>query len=67
MEKAKIRQKENIVKPQVIMGKEFKGNSFIAKPDKIIFKVCYHLRNAKLQNFIGFRCWSDACADYTDD
>ena len=39
MEKAKLRHKENIVKPQVVMGKEFKGASFIPKPDKIIFKV----------------------------
>jgi len=33
-----IRQKENIVKPQIVQGKEFKGTSFISKPDKIIFK-----------------------------
>jgi hypothetical protein len=39
MEKARIRQKEGLVKPQVVQGKEFKGVSFISKPEKIIFKV----------------------------
>lgn len=34
-----IRQKENIVKPQVVAGREFKGTAFISKPDRIIFKV----------------------------
>ena len=39
MELAKKRLKDNIVKTQVVMGREFKGLSFIAKPEKIIFKV----------------------------
>ena len=39
MAKAMIRQKEGIVKPQVVAGREFKGTAFICKPDKIIFKV----------------------------
>ena len=39
MAKARIRQKEGIVKPQVVAGREFKGTAFISKPDKIIFKV----------------------------
>ena len=38
MEKARIRQKEGIVKPQIVAGREFKGTAFISKPDKIIFK-----------------------------
>lgn len=39
MEKAMIRQKAGITKPQIVAGREFKGVSFISKPDKIIFKV----------------------------
>ena len=39
MEKARVRQKEGIVKPQIVAGREFKGTAFISKPDKIIFKV----------------------------
>ena len=39
MAKAMIRQKEGIVKPQVVAGREFKGTAFISKPDKIFFKV----------------------------
>ena len=39
MAKARVRQKEGIVKPQVVAGREFKGTAFISKPDKIIFKV----------------------------
>ena len=39
MDKARIRQKEGIVKPQIVAGREFKGTAFISKPDKIIFKV----------------------------
>lgn len=38
MAKARVRQKENIVKPQVVAGREFKGTAFISKPDQIIFK-----------------------------
>ena len=33
------RQKDGITKPQIVAGREFKGTSFISKPDKIIFKV----------------------------
>lgn len=39
MDKAKQRQKDGITKPQIVAGREFKGTSFISKPDKIIFKV----------------------------
>ena len=45
MEKARIRQKEGIVKPQVVAGREFKGTAFISKPDKIVFKVFYQYSN----------------------
>ena len=38
-DKALIKQKENLIKPQVVQGKTFKGQSFISKPEKIIFKV----------------------------
>ena len=38
MAKAAIRQKEGITKPQVVAGREFKGTSFISKPEAIIFK-----------------------------
>ena len=41
MDKARIRQKEGIVKPQIVAGREFKGIAFISKPDKIIFKVTF--------------------------
>jgi hypothetical protein len=36
MDKAMIRQKEGIVKPQIVQGKEFKGTAFISKPDRIL-------------------------------
>ena len=39
MAKAMIRQKEGIVKPQVVAGREFKGTAFISKPERIVFKV----------------------------
>jgi len=39
MAKAMVRQVEGIVKPQVVAGREFKGTSFISKPEAIIFKV----------------------------
>jgi len=39
MAKAMIRQKEGIVKPQVVAGREFKGTSFISKPERIVFQV----------------------------
>ena len=38
MEKARERQKAGITKPQVVAGREFKGTSFISKPDVILFK-----------------------------
>ena len=41
-ERAKIRHKENIVQPQVVQGKVFKGVAFISKPEKIIFKVRFN-------------------------
>jgi len=45
MAKAMIRQKEGVVKPQVVAGREFKGTSFISKPEAIVFKVStsYHM------------------------
>jgi hypothetical protein len=43
MAKAMVRQKEGIVKPQVVAGREFKGTAFISKPDKIFFKVSFSL------------------------
>lgn len=42
MAKAMIRQKEGIVKPQVVAGREFRGTSFISKPEAIIFKVGFY-------------------------
>jgi len=41
MAKAMVRQKENIVGPQVVAGRTFKGTSFISKPEAIVFKVSY--------------------------
>jgi hypothetical protein len=38
MAKALVRQKEGVTKPQVVAGREFKGTSFISKPEAIIFK-----------------------------
>ena len=38
MEAARKRHKENMTKPQVVHGKEFKGTAFISKPDVIFFK-----------------------------
>ena len=38
MAKAMIRQKDGITKPQVVAGREFKGTSFISKPESIVFK-----------------------------
>jgi hypothetical protein len=43
MAKAMVRQKENIVKPQIVAGRVFKGTSFISKPESIIFKVSYSI------------------------
>lgn len=40
-ETAKQRHKENITMDQVVMGKTFKGQAFLPKPDKIIFKVIF--------------------------
>jgi hypothetical protein len=39
MDKARIRQKAGITKPQIVAGREFKGVSFISKPEVIMFKV----------------------------
>jgi hypothetical protein len=44
MAKAMVRQKENIVKPQVVAGRVFKGTSFISKPEVIMFKVSFFTR-----------------------
>lgn len=39
MVKARERQKAGITKPQIVTGREFKGISFISKPEIIEFKV----------------------------
>lgn len=46
--------KENQTHTQVVLGKEFKGQSFISKPDKIIFKV---FRRIQMLISLGFRSW----------
>ena len=51
-ERAKIRHKENIVQPQVVQGKTFKGVAFISKPEKIVFKVKTLLINKIMNNFL---------------
>ena len=38
MAKARQRQKDGITKPQIVAGREFKGVSFISKPETILFK-----------------------------
>ena len=38
MTAAKERQKKNIIGKQVVWGKEFKGDAFISKPAKLVFK-----------------------------
>ena len=38
MKAALVRQKGNIVQKQVVWGKEFKGQAFISKPERIVFK-----------------------------
>ena len=67
-----IRQKEGVVKPQVVAGREFKGTSFISKPEAIVFKVSDRRAAGLLLVFviltfivslIGLRCW---CITYTD-
>jgi hypothetical protein len=37
MEDALVRQRDNIAKPQVVAGKQFKGQPFVANPDVIEF------------------------------
>ena len=52
MAKAMIRQKEGMTKPQIVAGREFKGISFISKPDVIMFKVSllhYSIRTSLLE------------------
>ena len=56
MAKARVRQKEGIVKPQVVAGREFKGTAFISKPDKIVFKVSYKCLNIDIFLLIGAKC-----------
>lgn len=63
MEKAMIRQKAGITKPQIVAGREFKGVSFISKPDKIIFKVIYF----HINSLLGFHSWSGSHTDYPHD
>eukprot|EP00742_Colponemidia_sp_Colp-10_P008825 GILJ01009584.1.p1 GENE.GILJ01009584.1~~GILJ01009584.1.p1 ORF type:complete len:1812 (-),score=327.15 GILJ01009584.1:58-4746(-) len=38
MEKARQRQKENIIQKQIVWGKEFKGTAFLCKPEVILFQ-----------------------------
>lgn len=52
LEKAMIRQKEGIVKPQIVAGREFKGTSFISKPESITFKVSF--KNNLMKAFWAF-------------
>lgn len=63
MAKAMQRQKDGITKPQIVAGREFKGTSFISKPDKIIFKVTVFLNLA----LIGFHCGTSSHSDHSDD
>jgi hypothetical protein len=51
MAKAMVRQKENIVKPQIVAGRVFKGESFISKPESIIFKVSYSCELTFMKDF----------------
>lgn len=55
MEAARARHKNSMVKPQVVMGKEFKGDAFIPTPKVALFKVgpmkidepaCHRLQSA---------------------
>ena len=64
MAKAMQRQKDGITKPQIVAGREFKGTSFISKPDKIIFKVTAVILNSSL---IGFHCGTASHPDYSHD
>jgi hypothetical protein len=45
--------KENQTHTQVVLGKEFKGQAFISKPEKILFKV--RMAQCKSHSFLGFR------------
>ena len=74
MAKAMIRQKEGVVKPQVVAGREFKGTSFISKPEAIVFKVSDRRAAGLLLVFviltfivslIGLRCWCITHTDYS--
>jgi hypothetical protein len=38
VEKTKKAIRDNLVRPQIVMNRQFKGESFIAKPDKVIFR-----------------------------
>ena len=64
MKKAMIRQKEGIVKPQVVAGREFKGTAFISKPEKIIFKVS-HLPLSYCVSSVGFHSGPESHVDYS--
>ena len=74
MAKAMIRQKEGVVKPQVVAGREFKGTSFISKPEAIVFKVSVNRAGGSLFVFgiltfiftlLGLRCWCITHTDYS--
>lgn len=66
MDKAAIRQREGITKPQVVAGREFKGISFISKPETILFKVSISKISANKRN-LGFHSWNGAYTDHFDD
>jgi hypothetical protein len=65
MEKAAIRQKEGITRPQIVAGREFKGVSFISKPETIMFKVRPDLFS--IFTFVGFHCRHGTYLDDFDD
>jgi hypothetical protein len=59
------RQKEGITKPQIVAGREFKGTSFISKPETIFFKVRLDvIFSSNFKIFIGFHCRSISFANY---
>ncbi len=63
MAKAMQRQKDGITKPQIVAGREFKGTSFISKPDKIIFKVTVFLSSS----ITGLYCGPTPHSDHSND
>ena len=58
-DQAMEKHKTNMIKTQVVSGKVFKGNGFISKPEKIVFKVEFFSLK------IGFRCWGTNDSDHS--